>query len=490
MVDARQRGRLAEVRGVDSNPHPKQPRQLLLVPAYGLWIAEVYYRIIDRRFAVGAQDDVAFLGSFFVQFVFGVEVRKLPEAHSEAALLEVREHLLWVFEARVGELEVAAVGPLSPAGVEVDHVGGDAVFAQLPGDLADLFFGGVGLAAHPQAKRPEWRDGGAPGERCVLGEDLLGSTEKEEQIELVVAQVDYIRLVVRAAKVEGERRARVDEHPVAAAAQEEGYRLVHVRRLGTVGVVGVEDQLLATLVQACEGLPAPKELLVRREGEAGRKVPVQIGGVAHEREGRGHRVDDALGIGEVVGASQEPARSVPELEAHRIFVDAQRPERSLVGRAGFGSAHLPGGVVGRRGHHEHEGGFVLDPTRTGGEPEAHGLRSDERERKRKRLLVLVFLWRCILPYLVVLKLERELMVGDSLLEGAAPPENLAGGGVGVKLRDLRADEEVVLLLCELLTDIHRLVLKSSLVLFHRRSPSFPVSALVSGLLYSPYEAKL
>jgi hypothetical protein len=37
------------------------------------------------------------------------------------------------------------------------------------------------------------------------------------------------------------------------------------------------------------------------------------------------------------------------------------------------------------------------------------------------------------------------------------------------------------LLSELFTDIHRLVLESSLVLFHRRSPSFLVSALVSGL---------
>src|SRR5215213_11978081 len=131
MVDARQRGRLAEVRGVDSNPHPKQPRQLLLVPAYGLWVAEAYYRIIDRRFAVGAQDDVAFLGSFFVQFVFRVEVRQLPQTHSEVALLEVGEHLLWVVEAGRGELEVAAVGYLSPAGVDVDHVRGHAVFTQL-----------------------------------------------------------------------------------------------------------------------------------------------------------------------------------------------------------------------------------------------------------------------------------------------------------------------------------------------------------------------
>ena len=76
--------------------------------------------------------------------------------------------------------------------------------------------------------------------------------------------------------------ARVDEHPVATAAHEEGHRLVHVRCLGAVGIIGVEDQLLASLVQAREGLPTPEELLIRREDETGRKVPVQVRGVAHE----------------------------------------------------------------------------------------------------------------------------------------------------------------------------------------------------------------
>src|SRR5215203_2639299 len=89
VVDPAQRCRLAEVRGVDGDPHPKQPRQLLLVPPHGFGVAQVYYRIIYRRFAVGAKDGVALLG---------------------------------VFEARRRELEVAAVGHLGPAGVDVDNV--------------------------------------------------------------------------------------------------------------------------------------------------------------------------------------------------------------------------------------------------------------------------------------------------------------------------------------------------------------------------------
>jgi len=60
---------------------------------------------------------------------FGVEVRQLPEAHTEAILEQVREHLLGVLESALRELEVAAVRDLRPVGVEVDDVRGDAVLA-------------------------------------------------------------------------------------------------------------------------------------------------------------------------------------------------------------------------------------------------------------------------------------------------------------------------------------------------------------------------
>jgi hypothetical protein len=110
-------GRLPEVRGEDAYPLLQQPPQLPLVPTYGLRVAQIYDRVVHRRLAVGAQDRVAFLDRFLVQFISRVEVRQLPEAHAEAVFFEVGVHLLWVFEAGRGELEVAAVGHLGPAGV-------------------------------------------------------------------------------------------------------------------------------------------------------------------------------------------------------------------------------------------------------------------------------------------------------------------------------------------------------------------------------------
>ncbi len=214
-------------------------------------------------FAVGAQDDVSLFGGFLVQLVVRVEVRKLPQACAEAVVFEVGDHLLGVLKTGLGELEVAAVGHLGPVGVEVDDVAGDFVLTQLLRDVPDLVFGGVALAAHPQAERPEGRDSGASGEGRVLGEDFFRRAEKDEQVEHVVAEVDHGRLAIGAAEVEREGSARVHEHAVAVAAHEERHRLVHVRRLRAVGVVGPQHEPLATLVQARERLPTPEELLFR-----------------------------------------------------------------------------------------------------------------------------------------------------------------------------------------------------------------------------------
>jgi hypothetical protein len=75
VIDARQRGSLAEVRREDADPHPEQLRQLLLIPPHGLRVAEVYDSVVHRRLAVGAQDGVALLDGLFVQLVLRVEIR-------------------------------------------------------------------------------------------------------------------------------------------------------------------------------------------------------------------------------------------------------------------------------------------------------------------------------------------------------------------------------------------------------------------------------
>jgi hypothetical protein len=162
---------------------------------------------------------------------------------------------------------------------------------------------GVDLAAHPEPEGPKWRERGTSRERGVFGEDLLRGAE-EEQVELVVAHIDYRRPVVRAPQVERERRAGMHEDAVATIAHKKRNGLVHIGCLGAVRVVGPEHQLLAALVQAGKGLPATEELLPRRESEAGGDVPVEGDRVAYEREGCRPGVDHAGGVGEIMRAGQ------------------------------------------------------------------------------------------------------------------------------------------------------------------------------------------
>ncbi len=93
-------------------------------------------------------------------------------------------------------------------------------------------------------------------------------------------------------------------------------------------------------------------------------------------------------------------------------------------------------------------------------------------------MIFVLPRREVLPYPVVLELERELMVRDALREGEALPQYSAGGGRRVELQDLRADEEMVVLPGELPADVNRLVLQDGPVLFHsqRSLPHIPCLA--------------
>jgi hypothetical protein len=137
-VHAREWRGLAEVRREDPDALLQQSGELLAVPTLGLGLAQVDDGVVDRRLSAGGKDHEVLLYGLAVQPDLGVEVRELPQADAEAFLLQVGEHLLRVHKAGAGELEVAAVGNLGPARVEVDHIRGDAFPAQLLRDLADL----------------------------------------------------------------------------------------------------------------------------------------------------------------------------------------------------------------------------------------------------------------------------------------------------------------------------------------------------------------
>src|SRR5215212_4699256 len=137
-VLTRQRGRLAEVCYDCSYPHFQEPSQLLLVPAFGLFIAKVEDGVVYRRFAVGAENNVAPIDNLIVEPVLGVEIRELPQTNVKPLILEIRDHFGGLRKPCLRELEVAAMGYLEPSRVYVDHIGGDLVPTQILRDVPNL----------------------------------------------------------------------------------------------------------------------------------------------------------------------------------------------------------------------------------------------------------------------------------------------------------------------------------------------------------------
>ena len=253
---------LAEVNLDGAHPHLEERRELPLIPLDRLRVRHVEHGVLERQGARLVLDRVALRDYFGVQLVLRREIRVLPEAHSETLLLQIGDHLRGVFEAGLGELVVAAPVGLEPAGVEVNHVRRDAVLAELRGHVAHLVLGLVGDAAHPEAERPERRDGAAAGELRVLGEDVFGLAEEDEDVEVLVAGVDGVVAVEGLAEVEGDGRGGVDEHAVAAAGEEERDRLVHELVLHAHAVARPGVDALPALVEAREGLAAAEDFFV------------------------------------------------------------------------------------------------------------------------------------------------------------------------------------------------------------------------------------
>ena len=156
-IEAVCRRAFAEVGFDRADAHLQQVRQQSLIPLHRLRVAEVENRIFKRQRAALVAHDVALVDGFFINLILGSEVSVLPETDVKALLFEIGDHLRRVAEARGRELIVAAPVGLEPAGVQVYHVGRNAVLPQLRRNVAHFVFGFVSNATHPQTERPERR---------------------------------------------------------------------------------------------------------------------------------------------------------------------------------------------------------------------------------------------------------------------------------------------------------------------------------------------
>jgi hypothetical protein len=299
----------------------------------------------------------------------------LPERYAEALVAEIGDHLRGVLEALGGKAVVAFPVVLEPPGVEVDDVGGEAELAELGGDFAGLGLGLVGDAAHPEPEAPERRHGRAAGEGGVGADDLLWLAEEEEEIEGVLAGGEDGARGVGRAEVHRDGRRGVEEHAVAAAAEEKRHRLVGRGAFRAEGVGGGKDEALPAFVEGGEGFATAEDVFAGREGECGGEAARGVGGAAHEAEAGDVAVE--------FGGGEQAAGGIAQLHAPGFFTDENGAARAGVAPAAVDLFAAPRAGVARFAD-EHERGCAGRGRVVGAaQAKAQRARVDEAEFERK-----------------------------------------------------------------------------------------------------------
>jgi hypothetical protein len=196
-------------------------------------------------------------------------------------------------------------------------------------------------------------------------------------------------------------------------------------------------------------------------------MPVEARAAAHVRERDRFRVHDARRLRVVIGARQEPAGRVVQLQRPGITAQRERTMRAPPGAPLAGVLVLPWRT--RLALLEHRRVALLEP-RARRDLNANRAWAREGHREREGLLVAVLLLGHVAPQLRVLELQRDLVIGHPLRERPPPPAQLPARRAWVELRHRVGHEEVVLLLGEFRRRVHRVVLERDL-LVHRPGPT-------------------
>src|SRR5215470_11616672 len=136
--------------------HPKfqQTSQLVLVPLDGCWVAKVERGIFVGTETAGIAHRQPVIDDLGKETVLAGEIGVLPEADMKPIPFQVGNHLRGIMKSGGRKLVVGAPISFKPAGVEMDHVGGDPILPQLGSDIAYFVLSFVRDAAHPEAERP------------------------------------------------------------------------------------------------------------------------------------------------------------------------------------------------------------------------------------------------------------------------------------------------------------------------------------------------
>src|SRR5215510_1054797 len=256
-------------------------------------------------------------------------------------------------------------------------------------------------------------------------------------------------------EIEGDGRARVHEHAVAVAAEEERHGLVLAVVLHALTVAQIHDHFLAALVQAGERLPRPEDLLVVLQLENGRAAAAHVPGPPDEGERR-VRLERG-GVTERLGARQEPSGSVVQLDVPRMLDETELTSSAPVSDDAV-SVLDPPRSVGRHRSGEHEGIRIAPRRRrqvAREEAQPNGVPGDERDLEREHRVAIVLgpreLVRPGAHEAHVHLVERVAGLSD-----VAVPAQQAGTRGGIELGHRAGYEMELIGLLEFLADVHQI----------------------------------
>ena len=222
----------------------QQARDLLLIPADGLGVREVEYRILVGHATRGVRHVQALLDDLWEETVLRGEVRQLPQTGVEAVLRQLLQHLHRILETVLRKLIVTLPVHAEPARIKMDHIRGDLMSPQLFGNLQALLLREVGDTAHPRAEAPERHHRTLSRDVGIFVEDILRLSEEHEKVHLLVGHKQALGSDIRGTEVAGDGGRGVHKDAIATIGEIERHGLVLAVALWSLRVSDTQMNLL------------------------------------------------------------------------------------------------------------------------------------------------------------------------------------------------------------------------------------------------------
>ena len=275
-IDAIERSSFTEIDLDSTYPHLDQVGQFVLVPLNRIRIGEIQYNIFIRKFSFTILHIQVLFNQLAKETVLRREIRQLPQTSMEAFIFQIIQHQLRIGEAISGKLVIALPVGFKPAGIKVNHIGGDLMLTQVFCYVVSVFLGEISDAAHPGSERPQRRHSRLTHNLRIFIQNIFRFSEENEKVHCLIPHEQLIDIDIGRTKVAGHRGGGMHEHSIAAVTHKEGDRFILLVGFRSLGVGYKQVYSLSHFIQRAERLTATENLFVRSQREYRINAPAII----------------------------------------------------------------------------------------------------------------------------------------------------------------------------------------------------------------------